>query len=186
MAGKTACAAAAVVLLAVQRAVQAAQQTAAQTAQQPADERINATIAGLQRYYLNATGNYYTCCGQTGGSGGAAPFGCACGRADLANCLHCYRWWATQGLQAFIEAERLGVIERGLVLSTAEAMLAHSPYNKDFGSTMPWVYIDDYAWYVLVFLRMFEWNADERFLHAARTNYDCASPRIRPHSPDAP
>ena len=71
-----------------------------------ASGRVNATVDGLQRYYLNATGSYYTCCGQTGGSGGAAPFGCACGQADMTNCLHCYRWWATQGLQAFIEAEQ--------------------------------------------------------------------------------
>ena len=70
----------------------------------------------------------------------------------MKNCLHCYRWWATQGLHAFIEAEKLGLVDRSVVLTTAEAMLKQSPYNKEFGGTMPWVYIDDYAWYVLVFL----------------------------------
>ena len=100
----------------------------------PVAARVNATVAGLQQYYLNQTGHFYTCCGQTGGAGGAAPFGCACARPDMKDCLHCYRWWAAQGMEAFIAAERVGSIDRELVLMMAEAMLAHSPYKKEVSS----------------------------------------------------
>ena len=92
--------------------------------------RVQATVAGLQHYWLNTTGSYYTCCGQTGGAGGAKGFGCACGRADMKDCLNCYRWWAAQGMEAFVAAENAGLVNSSLVLSMAEAMFAQSPYNK--------------------------------------------------------
>ena len=44
-------------------------------------QRVNATYTGLNTYYYNATGRHWNCCGQTGGAGGAAAFGCACAQA---------------------------------------------------------------------------------------------------------
>ena len=79
---------------------------------------------------------------------------------------------ANAGIEAFVAAESVGVIDRGLVLQMAEAMLAQSPYHKEFGTTMPWVYIDDYAWYVLAYLKLYAWGGDDRFLAAAVINYD--------------
>ena len=126
------------------------------TAEVPA-ARANATIAGLQRYYFNSTMGTYLCCGQTGGAGGAGSnFSCSCERTDMSDCLNCYRWWAAQGLQVFIEAEKLGIIDEATVHGVAEKVLAHSPYEWRFGKTMPWAYIDDYAWYVLALLAVYD------------------------------
>lgn len=147
----------------------------AATAPPDAVQRVNRTYTGLNTYYYNTTGRHWNCCGQTGGAGGASTFGCACTAPDGHNCLNCLRWWHAEGLNAmivFTTAFPWLLDMREHTAELADTLAQLSPYNVGFARTMPWVYVDDYGWYVLSFLRAYELLGDDKYLSEARETFD--------------
>ena len=130
---------------------------AATSAKPPeAQQRVDAAWDGLQQYFYNSTG-FWKSCGQTGGHGGASSFGCAC-EPYSSFCTLCYRWWMSIGVQSLISLNKLTNGTHRSYNTTIDLigkMYAKSPYTSRFGPS--WAYIDDYMWYVLMWLDVSRW-----------------------------
>ena len=136
-------------------------------------QRLDASVDGLFAYWwrsnvsANVTGFFFSC-GQIGGTppGGTPWDECKCDNAET--CTNCYRWWDAVALEA--------LASRGILFNTSEhaamarTFLDHSPYNGDFPLNCS--YVDDFAWYLLAYIRVFEWLREPRFLAAAESLHD--------------
>ncbi|KAL1518718.1 hypothetical protein AB1Y20_003005 [Prymnesium parvum] len=120
---------------------------------QAAHARLHAAWAGLHAYFYDE-GGFWKCCGQTGGSGGAAPFDCRC-EPSSPFCTHCFRWWMAVGAQSLVSASALTNLTNATDAVLRE-IYAHSPYTSRFQPS--WAYIDDYLWYVLLWLDVSRWS----------------------------
>ena len=122
----------------------------------PTTSRVDATLSGLHRYYYSPPG-FYKSCGQNGGLGkSTSSFECEC-EQGTPYCRNCYRWWMGVTLQSFIALNR--AVPHHSSLNTTHALLAsmrtHSPYTTRAAPS--WAYIDDYVWYVLMWLDAYRW-----------------------------
>ena len=69
--------------------------------------------------------------------------------------MYCYRWWDAVALES--------VATHGIYRNTknysniANTIFAHSPYNADWNATAVCTFIDDFSWYGLAYLRVYEW-----------------------------
>eukprot|EP00117_Sycon_ciliatum_P004163 scpid28281/ scgid8652/ len=119
----------------------------------------------------NTAAEFFFSCGQLGG---LAPFGktgssgrCQCESDWVFACTNCYRWWSAVGLEATVnycitmseKANSTGTC--GLVTRAADSMWEHSPYNSQWdGGEFP-VYVDDFTWYALAYLRVYDWTGNQ-------------------------
>lgn len=150
--------------------------------------RVEAAWSGLQQYFyatqtsafgVNAT--FWKSCGQTGGLGGAtSSFDCKC-EANSAYCKNCVRWWMAVAMQSLISyhdastSAAANPIAPNLTATSTpteaatKALLAslrvHSPYTSAAAPT--WAYIDDYLWYVNMWLDSYDWLGDADDLESA-------------------
>lgn len=140
----------------------------------PMADRLDASASGLFDLWwmyneTNSTGGqpgFLFACGQIGGTGTARWDQCICD--DPSNCQNCYRWWDATAIE--------GVASRGLWrgdrlhAEKARTLLAHSPYNANWGGMC--AYIDDFSWYLLAYTRVYAWLREPPFLHAATALFD--------------
>ena len=124
-----------------------------------ATTRAEQTLNGLLHYYWTSDPRhkhikYFRVCGQTGGVGGYYYAGrCTC--TDPASCVNCYRWYDAVTLES--------VATYGIYVQTTnnsdvpETIFNHSPYNADWNATAACTFIDDFSWYGLAYLRVYEW-----------------------------
>ena len=49
----------------------------------------------------------------------------------------------------------------GDVFNRSVSMWAHAQYNKYWDGSISAVYIDDFTWYALAYLRVYNWTGDE-------------------------
>ena len=133
-------------------------------------ERIDHSIAGLFSIWWMASENasmhqpgFFFSCGQIGGAGTASWRQCRC---DKYPCENCYRWWDALALES--------LANRGIWLggppvarheAAARTVIAHSPYATTWKGKCP--YVDDFAWFLLAYIRVYEWLKDDTFLQAA-------------------
>eukprot|EP00118_Oscarella_pearsei_P006320 m.28584 g.28584 ORF g.28584 m.28584 type:complete len:829 (+) comp30869_c0_seq1:20-2506(+) len=133
----------------------------------------------------NATSpaQFFFACGQIGG---LAPrdksigYGsCQCELDWPSACVACYRWWSAIALEACVNF----VIESGMALNVslaarimhiAESMWIHSPYNADWNAEATAVFIDDFAWYSLAYLRVYDLTKDDKWRQRAAAIHDWA------------
>ena len=123
-----------------------------------ASSRAEQTLQGLFHYYWRHDANrkhvqFFFACGQIGG-GGTGSYG-ACSCLNPAACVYCYRWWDAVALES--------VATNGIYRNTKEyayiagAIFAHSPYNANWDATATCTFIDDFTWYGIAYLRVYEW-----------------------------
>jgi hypothetical protein len=123
-------------------------------------QRVDQAFAGLQQYFFTTDtrgASFWKACGQTGGNGGAQNhFECKC-EAKGAFCINCIRWWMAVALQSLISLNQVtpGHASLNATTSMLGSMRAHSPYTTRAAPS--WAYIDDYLWYVLMWLDSYRW-----------------------------
>ena len=126
----------------------------------PAPERANMTVRGLFQYFWSQDPVYknawfFFACGQIGGGGGYQWTQCSCGSAALYACVPCYRWFDAVALEA--------VATYGIYSGTkdysesADHIYNHSPYNAKWNPIAACTFMDDFSWYGLAYLRVYEW-----------------------------
>jgi len=139
---------------------------------------INATAANRTVATLNGVFNYYWkgdpyhkhikflfACGQIGEVGTGSPGQCSC--YSLTQCVNCYRWWTA----ILVES----VASYGILMNTTNhtdvpnTVFNHSPYNSNWvpGSTYSCSYIDDFLWYGIAYLRVYDWTSVSLFTKLA-------------------
>ena len=123
-----------------------------------ANTRVEQTLNGLFHYYWRNDPSrkhiqFFFSCGQIGG-GGTQNYG-ACSCDNPSACVYCYRWWDAVALES--------VANHGIYMKTknhseiAGIIFAHSPYNADWNATVTCTFIDDFSWYGIAYLRVYEW-----------------------------
>ena len=121
--------------------------------------RTEQALQGLFHYYWRGDPEherikFFFACAQVGGNGGLGNlYQCSCGNPD--SCVNCYRWYdaitleslATYGIYANITNNS----------EVADIMFAHSPYNAKWDAQAACIWIDDFSWYGLAYLRVYDW-----------------------------
>lgn len=118
--------------------------------------RADQTLQGLFHYYWKQDSTYedvrfFFVCAQIGTSYNDGS--CTC--LDPHSCVDCYRWWTGVTLES--------VATYGIYRNTSnhssvpEVIFSHSPYNADWNATAACTFIDDFAWYGIAYLRVYEW-----------------------------
>ena len=120
--------------------------------------RVEQTLQGVFQYYwqhdprAKNIGFFFTC-GQIGGVGTSDWDKCSCNTRDA--CVDCYRWWGAVLLES--------VATHGIYTNTktnasiADTIFDHSPYNAEWNATKHCTYVDDFSWYGIAYLRVYEW-----------------------------
>lgn len=121
--------------------------------------RAELTLQGLFHYYwkndpLRKQIEFFFVCGQIGGWGKPhSEFECSCDHPT--SCINCYRWWDAVALES--------IATYGIYTNTknysevADMIFAHSPYNAEWNATATCTFIDDFSWYGIAYLRVYEW-----------------------------
>lgn len=154
------------------------------------ETRVAAAWNGLQRYFYDIDGGFWKACGQNGGAGGAHDrFNCKC-ESLTARCSVCFRWWMAVSAQTMVGLHANAdthlrsarppsqmlpsqmlpsqmLPSRNETLQTLEKLWRHSPFTSRVYPT--WFYVDDYLWYVLLWLDAYRWLAEPRYLEEVRT-----------------
>ena len=120
--------------------------------------RAQQTLNGLVDYFWNHDPvakniSFFFACGQIGGQGSPADWTkCSCN--NQASCLNCYRWWDAVAMESLAT---YGIYTNTSNHSNIPALVFdHSPYNGEF-SGYSYTFIDDFAWYGIAYLRVYEW-----------------------------
>ena len=118
------------------------------------------TLQGLFHYYWthdpqSKNTGFFFACGQIGGWG-APQLWTECGCYSPTACVNCYRWWDAVALES--------VATYGIYTNTKEYMyiadhiFPHSPYNTNWNAATACTFMDDFTWYGIAYLRMYEWS----------------------------
>lgn len=120
-------------------------------------QRSQQTINGLMDYYWAHDPNaknisFFFSCGQIGGQG-ADWTKCSCN--DKSSCVDCYRWWDAVAIESLAT---YGIYTNSSNHSDILAsVFEHSPYNGDWDAANFYTYIDDFAWYGIAYLKVYQW-----------------------------
>ena len=122
--------------------------------------RAEETLQGMFQYYWTHDPNakavgFFFACGQVGGMGnGGNPWAeCIC--YNQAACVNCYRWWDAVTLEA--------IANYGIYTKTKQyakipdTFFAHSPYNGNWNAKVYCTFVDDFSWYGIAYLRVYDW-----------------------------
>ena len=125
----------------------------------PAHTRAQTTLQGLFEYYWRHDPSskdigFFFACGQIGGWGGPAKW-TECGCYDPNACTNCYRWWDAVTLESI--ATYSIYTNSTLHRDVAEQLYRHAPYNSNWNATAACTFIDDFAWYAIAYLRVYDW-----------------------------
>lgn len=123
-----------------------------------ADFRCELTLKGLFNYYWKNDPNHKNvkflfACGQIGELGSSKPGQCSC--YVPTDCVNCYRWWSATALES--------VAAYGIYMNTSNhsstpgVVYKHSPYNAKWDPVATCTYIDDFLWYGMAYLKVYEW-----------------------------
>ena len=121
--------------------------------------RAEQALQGLFHYYwksdpLKKPIEFFFVCGQIGGWGKPhSEYECSCNQPN--SCVNCYRWWDAIALESIAT---YGIYTNSKNFSkAADVIFAHSPYNADWNATVICTFIDDFSWYGIAYLRVYEW-----------------------------
>ena len=129
-------------------------------------ERANQTIQGLFHYYwsrdpTHVDAQFFFACGQIGGGGGQPWNSCAC--ITPGSCVSCYRWWDAVGLES---VATFGIYTGSKAyLDSPDHVFNHSPYNSRWNATLSCTFMDDFSWYGIAYLRVYEWTKVKGRVH---------------------
>ena len=121
--------------------------------------RAEQTLQGLFQYYwqsdpLKKQIEFFFVCGQIAGWGKPhSEYECSCNHPN--SCVNCYRWWDAVALESIAT---YGIYTNSKNYSeVADMIFAHSPYNANWNATAICTFIDDFSWYGIAYLRVYEW-----------------------------
>ena len=123
-----------------------------------ASTRVDQTLQGLLHYFWRNDPQrkhvqFFFACGQIGGGNTYNYATCSCLNPDV--CVYCYRWWDAVALESIAT---YGIYTNSKAYSNIPSTIfAHSPYNADWNATEVCTFIDDFSWYGLAYLRVYEW-----------------------------
>ena len=123
-----------------------------------ASTRVDQTLRGLFHYYWRNDPRkkhvqFFFACGQIGGGGTGSLGACSC--LNPSACVYCYRWWDAVALESVATH---GIYSKAKNYSKiASTIFAHSPYNANWNATITCTFIDDFSWYGIAYLRVYEW-----------------------------
>ena len=140
-------------------------------------ERATAAVDGLFEYYQRRDpkasappATFFFACGQIGGSAPdwLLPISaneCACESGDSYACVNCYRWWSAVALESLASyAIASGVTPAdsagARIIEAAQSTWEHAPYNGFWNATEHPTWVDDFAWYGLAYMRVYDWTGD--------------------------
>ena len=90
-------------------------------------------------------------CAQIGTA--TTPGKCTCYTPSA--CLNCFRWWTAIALES---VATYGIYTKSKTHSNIpELVFEHSPYNANWNATAACTFIDDFTWYGIAYLRVYEW-----------------------------
>jgi predicted alpha-1,6-mannanase (GH76 family) len=113
-------------------------------------------IIGLQNYYYNPDG-FWSMCGQTG-------FNCKCD--TIGKCFNCYRWNTAVILETIVDFEIL--FNDYTYRKLPDIILSNTPYTTNLKKG----FVDDCLWFVLAYIRVYEWLGDFKYLEYAKNLFD--------------
>ena len=120
--------------------------------------RAQQALSGLVDYYWKGDPKhkrvkFFFSCSQTGGLGTSNTGRCSC--YNPSSCVNCFRWWNAVALES---VATYGIYMNTTNHSTFSVMhYRHSPYNAEWNATESCTYVDDFLWYGLAYLRVYEW-----------------------------
>ena len=124
-----------------------------------AADRTDQALQSLFSYFwtvdpLARNIGFFFSCGQIGGAGSPNVWSkCSC--TTRTSCVNCYRWWDAIALES---TATYGIYTKTKNHSTIpEIFFSHSPYNGNWYSTYWCTFIDDFAWYGIAYLRVYDW-----------------------------
>lgn len=118
--------------------------------------RAQQAMQGLFHYYWRQDSQvkqieFFFACGQIGGENGGSS--CTC--ENSVSCTSCYRWWDAVAMES---VATYGIYTNSKNNSKiADTIFAHSPYNSNWPGNTYCTFIDDFAWYGIAYLRVYEW-----------------------------
>lgn len=123
-----------------------------------AEWRTEQTLKGLFHYFWKEDPShkkikFFFTCAQLGRIGSNRAGKCSC--SNPSSCVNCYRWWSAVALES--------VATYGIYMNTTnhsttpDTFYKHSPYNDDWNATSFCTYIDDFLWYGIAYLRVYDW-----------------------------
>ena len=121
-----------------------------------AEIRAKQTINGLFNYYwkhdsTHKNVEFIFVCAQIGSI--SYPGQCECDHPS--SCVNCYRWWTAVALES---VATYGIYMKSKNHSNIpDTFFKHSPYNADWNATKSCTFIDDFTWYGIAYLRVYEW-----------------------------
>ena len=124
-----------------------------------ATDRVNQAHQGLFSYFWKADPKaknigFFFACGQIGGGGTPYQWNeCSCN--DRASCVDCYRWWDAVSLESTATYSIYTNTKDHSEI--AQTVFSHSPYNGNWNATQFCTFIDDFVWYGIAYLRVYDW-----------------------------
>ena len=123
-----------------------------------AQSRCQLTLNGLFDYYwkndpYHKKIYYLFVCGQIGNLGTSNQGRCSCYAPS--SCVNCYRWWTAIMMES--------VATYGIHMNTSNhsslpaIIYSHSPYNAKWDASGLCSYVDDFLWYGIAYLRVYDW-----------------------------
>lgn len=121
--------------------------------------RATSALDGLFHYYWEQDPKakrigFFFACGQIGGWGAPDKWDkCSCNTRTA--CTDCYRWWDAVALETVATYGIYTNSKRNATI--AKTIFDHSPYNAGWNATALCTFIDDFLWYGIAYLRVYEW-----------------------------
>ena len=123
-----------------------------------AELRTELTLKGLFNYYWkndpkHKNIEFLFACGQLGQMGTSNQGQCSCSTPN--SCRNCYRWWTAVMMESLAT---YGIHTNSTNNSALPSMVyEHSPYNAKWDATATCTYVDDFLWYAIAYLRVYDW-----------------------------
>ena len=139
--------------------------------------RAQQAMDGLIHYYWKGDPShknvkFFFTCAQLGMVGTSHPGQCSC--YNPTSCVNCFRWWSAVALES--------IATYGIYMNTTnyssipDVFYKHSPYNANWNATESCTYIDDFLWYGIAYLRVYDWlgvSADAMMHTLGIFSYEC-------------
>ena len=123
-----------------------------------ADSRCELTLKGLLDYFWKKDPSHKSieflfACGQLGEMGTATQGQCSCG--STTSCVNCYRWWTAIAMESIAT---YGIYKNTSNHSDIPSIIyKHSPYNAKWDAVATCTYVDDFLWYGIAYLKVYDW-----------------------------
>ena len=126
-----------------------------------AADRASQALQSLFSYFwtvdpLAKNIGFFFACGQIGGAGSPNVWSkCSCNTRT--SCVNCYRWWDAIALESTATYGIYTKTKTRSAIHIPQIFFSHSPYNAYWDATNVCTFIDDFAWYGIAYLRVYDW-----------------------------